>query len=259
MPNSRIARTGWFTPSGRLERSYFSSLLVLMTLHRIRLFILLPIGLWLTGCHRAPDGRKVFLQSEGALDKVRGFRMHLDGIGGREATDAEFACDKDVSHWITLDKPESQKVEYVQTSETLFVRFVEPQLGAWRARKQDFPQGVCNRVKFPAEQTSGDDRRLTVDQQRSMPPFFAYANESGAQITNRGTEPVADVLCEVWEVKDSMRQPSYMREHTIWIGVEDRLPRKYVEGNRENPDATVTYSDYNQQIAIEVPSIDSAQ
>jgi hypothetical protein len=228
-----------------------------MIQHRVQLLILLTTGLWLTGCHRALDGRKIFLQSEVALDKVRSLRVHLDGIGGREATDAEFACDKDVSHWITLDKPESQKVEYVQTSDTRFIRFLEPQLSDWRASKQDREPGVCTRLKFPAQQTSGDDRAMTVDQQRSLPPFFAYANEPGAQITSRGTEPVANVMCEIWDVKDFMRRPSYLQQHTVWIGVEDRLPRKYVEGDRENPDAVVTYFDYNQQIAIKIPSGDS--
>jgi hypothetical protein len=102
-----------------------------MRLQIIPSLLLLTIVFWPAACQRPPDGRKVFLRSEVALDKVRSFRMHLDGIGGREATDTEFACDKDVSHWITLDKPESQKVKYVQTSDTLFLRFVEPQPGAW--------------------------------------------------------------------------------------------------------------------------------
>ena len=234
----------------------------------MRFCILFTVFLPLTGCkqspdgqkafQQAPDGRKAFLESELALDKVQALRIRLDGIGGREVTDGEFACDKDVSHWTTVDKPESQKVEYVQTSDRLFVRFLEPQLGAWRMRKQDSTQGVCNRLKYPAEQTSGDDRRMTIDQQRSLPPLSAYANETGARITSRGTETVAGVACDVWDVQDLMRSPSYMRQHTVWIGTEDHLPRKYVEGDPDNPDAIVTYFDYNQPIEIAIPSVDYA-
>jgi hypothetical protein len=35
--------------------------------------------------------------------------------------------------------------------------------------------------------------------------------------------------------------------------VEDGLPRKYLEGEPDNPQGRVTYSDYNTKIPIEVP------
>jgi hypothetical protein len=224
---------------------------------RIRLPILLTAACLLSGCHRSPDGRKIFLQSEVALDKVRNFRMRLEGIGGRQVTDAEFVCDQDLAHWTTVNKPEDQKIEAVQTADTQFIRHLSPDPTPWHSQKQHdqaAPQ-PCIRLKHPAAETSLEDRSITVDQVSSLPPFFKYANDPGATITSLGTEVVNGIMCEVWYLKGGWHMP----DHTVWIGVEDRLPRKYIEGNSASPDSVITYFDYNQPISIEVPSAESIQ
>ena len=224
---------------------------------KIRLPILLTLACWLSGCQGSPDGRKIFLQSEIALDKVRNFRMQLLGNSGRQVTDAEFACDQDLAHWTTLNRQEDQKIEMVQTGNTEFIRYLSPEPTPWRSRKQHDQAGPqpCVRLKHPAAGTSLEDRSITVDQVSSLPPFFKYANDPGATITSLGTEAVNGILCEVWYLKGGW----HIQEHTVWIGVEDRLPRKYTEGNTSYPDVVITYFDYNQPITIEIPSVDSAR
>ncbi|MGC2766960.1 MAG: hypothetical protein WB607_15740, partial [Candidatus Acidiferrum sp.] len=55
------------------------------------LFFLL--NLLLAGCQHTVDGRRVFLQSEVALDKVQFFRAHIESYGlGTVATDAQYDC-----------------------------------------------------------------------------------------------------------------------------------------------------------------------
>jgi hypothetical protein len=84
--------------------------------------------------------------------------------------------------------------------------------------------------------------------------FSINANEptgaSGATITPMGNEVIDGDYCDVWKIHDN---DSAFPLHTIWIAVEDGLPRKYLEGEPDNPQGLIVYSDYNTDIPIEVP------
>jgi hypothetical protein len=213
----------------------------------------------LAGCHHGPDGRRVFLQSESALDVVRSFRMHVETYGALpRVTDAEFACDQDVIRYVTvqgMSNTPSLKVEKIQTAKYLFARSLAPDATDWqRTGRQFLPAGVCARLKSPEVQSYLTTHLFSAEEAHSLPPFFSFANEQGATITHDGDEAVGGVPCEIWTIRegDNVANPP----QTVWIAVGDRLPRKYLQGERENPLAVVSYSDYGKTIQIQLPPSD---
>lgn len=204
----------------------------------------------LAGCQHAVDGRRVFLQSEVALDKVQFFRAHIESYGlGTVATDAQYDCDRPVFHYIETDQRLNRKLEYIQTQPILFSREL-PASSNWNALRQPNDLGVCERLRNGGQLGQVPSRLFSADQGRILPPFFYYANETGAVITPMGEEAIDGVYCEIWKVSD---RDSAFPLHTIWIGAEDRLPRKYVEGQLDSPRGMVTYSDYGAHFDIDVP------
>jgi hypothetical protein len=53
------------------------------------------------------DGRKIFLQSETELNKVRSFRAHIvTGEDSGTVTDVQYQCDQGIAHYIeTKENP----------------------------------------------------------------------------------------------------------------------------------------------------------
>jgi hypothetical protein len=217
------------------------------------------------GCHSAPSGgsaqdaRKLLLQSESALDAVHSFRMHVEWGDGLYVADSEFACDQDVVHYTTVQqmpKAPSLKVEAVQTAKYKFARPLEHEAGDWqRTGRQGLPPGICARLKSPGVQQYFTNQRFLADWEGSLPPFFALANEPGTTITHDGDESIDGVPCEVWTI--ARGNPNANPPQTVWIAVADRLPRKYVKGERANPLSVATYSDYGQPIQIQLPLSDA--
>jgi hypothetical protein len=91
---------------------------------------------------------------------------------------------------------------------------------------------------------------FSAEQGDIIPPFFFLANKRyPPKIEQIGKEPIDAVDCEIWKVDEG----SGFTLRTIWIGVEDRLPRKYVAGEIANPLGAVTFSNYGQRFDFEVP------
>ncbi|HYM78928.1 MAG TPA: hypothetical protein VE377_23345 [Candidatus Dormibacteraeota bacterium] len=171
--------------------------------------------------------------------------------------DEEFACDQDVIHYTKTQKmpaAPSLKQEVVQTAKYKFIRTLEPDAVDWqRTGTQRFPYGVCARLKSPAVQEYSTNQGFVADWEGTLPPFFAFANEPGTTVTHDRNESIDGVPCEVWTIsKDDQVAPPA----TVWIAVGDRLPRKYIRGERDHPQGVVTYSDYGQTFRIELPPSD---
>jgi hypothetical protein len=88
-----------------------------------------------------------------------------------------------------------------------------------------------------------------------LPPFFSFANEQRATITHDGDESVDGVLCEIWTIREGNNLANLPQ--TVGIAVGDRLPRKYLQGERDNLLAVVNYSDYGQTIQIQLSPSDA--
>jgi hypothetical protein len=209
-------------------------------------------------CRQSPDGKTVFLRSEAALDAVRSLRMHIEiRTALPMTTDAEFSCDQDETRYVTiqvLPQAPSLKKEYIQTARFLFARVLEPEPSVWaRSRRQPL-LGVCERLKTPDNQNVASNRLITADQTKSLPPFSSYAKDEASIFTYDGNESIEGVPCEIWTVRNSVTSAD--APHTIWIAARDRLPRKYLEGHRDNPITIVTYSDYGQAIPMQLPPSD---
>jgi hypothetical protein len=202
------------------------------------------------GCGHAVDGRKVLLQSEVAVNKVPSFRARIETFGSfAKRTDAQYDCGHSVSHYIENDENLQRKIEYVQTQWTLFSRLVGTE--RWNAVRQSPDLGVCGRLRNGEPIGQVPVRLFSADEGRIVPPFFYYANETTpTTITPAGNEVIEGDYCDIWKIQD--RDQAFPL-HTIWIGAEDRLPRKYLEGEPDNPQGVVTYSDYGASFAIDVP------
>jgi hypothetical protein len=221
----------------------------------IRLTLVVSL-LTFAGCHRAPDGRNVFLQSETALDAVRSLRMHVETFGVlARVTDAEFACDQDVIRYVYVQQQvnaPSRKIEIVETGQHKFSRWLEPTATDWQMTgRQHLPPEVCDRLQSPGVQTYLTNHLFSADEAHSLPSFFAFANEQRATITHDADESVDGVPCEVWTIREgnSIANPP----QTVWIAAGDRLPRKYLQGERDHPLAVVTYSHYGEATPIQLP------
>jgi hypothetical protein len=168
-------------------------------------------------------------------------------------TDAKFACDQDLTWYQTTRKfpnEPDRKNEFVQTASLVFSRELAPEETNWSHSRRQIDPGVCDRLKTPSLQGVPSSRLITVDQTKALPPFYTYANEQGATITRDGDEVVDDVTCEIWTIHHSA---SLDASHSIWIAATDRLPRKYVEGERDKPITVVTYMGYDEPVDIEPP------
>jgi len=202
-----------------------------------------------SACRKATDGRKVLLQSEVAVHQVKSFRVHIETeMIGTTVTDAEYDCGQFLAHYVESNERLNTKVERIDAAHLRYIRNTDG--SGWTPVNDIVPESVCGRIRDGGRWT-GQQRLFSADQGRIIPPFFFYANEQGAVITKSGSETLDGVECEVWSVKDQ-EWPNSL--HTIWIGAADRLPRKYVEYNQNTAAGTVTYSDYGQDMAIEVPS-----
>ena len=206
------------------------------------------------GCKRAPDGRKVLLQSEVAVDNVRSFRAHIEILAGRVSTsgktttDAEYDCDRFVSHYVVRQEQLNHQIEYIRTRSTTFSRDLENGPITWNAARNSTGIKPCQRLQY-GQSWDPSDNLFNADGD-ILPPFFFFANKRHpANIQQTGKESIEGVDCEIWEVDEG----SGYQLHMIWIGVEDRLPRKYVAGEIANPLGTVTFSDYGQRFDFEVP------
>jgi hypothetical protein len=202
------------------------------------------------GCGHAVDGRKILLQSEVAVNKVQSFRARIETFGSfPRRTDAVYDCGRSVSYYIENDEKLQRKIEYVQTQWILFSRVFGTE--RWNAVRQSVDLGVCNRLRGGALIGQVPVRLFAADEGRILPPFFYYANETvPTTITPAGNEVIEGDYCDIWKVHDG---DAAFPLHTIWIGAEDRLPRKYLEGEPDNPQGVVTYSDYGASFKIEVP------
>src|SRR5580704_2178073 len=215
--------------------------------------LLATLATLVAGCSQGNNGRKAFLKSEVAVNKVQSFRAKIDIYGPFAVhTDAEYDCSRSVAHYIDNNPKLNRKIEYIQTPTLTFSRAAGTE--RWNAVRQPAGLSVCERLRNGASIPHGSPRLFTGDQGRIVPPFFYYANEppgsSGATITSLGNEVVDGDYCDVWKIHD---RDGAFPLHTIWIAVEDGLARKYLEGEVDNPQGVVTYSDYNTNIPIEVP------
>jgi hypothetical protein len=205
------------------------------------------------GCSRKPqiDGRKIFLQSEAELHKVRSFRAYIvTGEDGGMVTDAQFQCDKSIAHYLeTKDNPPS-KTEFIATETVLFHRSADTLDVIWNAERRPANLRACTRLLDGPDRKKMGVRYFSADQERILPPFSLYATEDGATITPMGNEVVDGVSSEIWKVEDKALT---IPLHTIWIGTIDRLPTKYVEGDLAKPRGTVTFSGYGDQFDIQLP------
>ena len=213
-------------------------------------------GVLTVGCKRAPDGRKVLLQSEVAVDSVQSFRAHIEimagrvTIGGKTTTDAEYDCDRFVSHYVVRQEQLNQQIEYIRTRSTLFRRDLQSGRMAWTSVSNPVGVGPCQRLQS-GQSWNPADNLFSAEQGDIIPPFYFFANKRyPPKIEQIDKEPIDGVDCEIWTVNEG----SGFTPHTIWIGVEDRLPRKYVAGEAPNPLGTVTFSGYGQRFDFEVPS-----
>jgi len=60
------------------------------------------------------------------------------------------------------------------------------------------------------------------------------------------------VQCSVWTVRS--RIATLDSPNTVWIGVDDHLPHKYIEGEIDHPITVVTYADFGRNFAIALPA-----
>ncbi len=215
--------------------------------------VALAVALCSGGCGGKPavDGRKIFLQSEAELKKVRSFRAHIvTGQDGGTETDAQFQCDKNIAHYLeTKDNPPT-KTEFIATDTLLFHRSADALDVMWNAEHRPANLRVCTRLLDGPDRKKMGVRYFSADQERILPPFSLYATEDGAMITPLGSETVDGVSSEVWKVEDKALT---IPLHTVWIGTIDRLPTKYVEGDLAKPRGTVTFSGYGEQFDIQLP------
>lgn len=207
------------------------------------------------GCKHAPDGRKVLLQSEVAVDNVRSFRAHIEilagrvTMGGKTTTDAEYDCDRFVAHYVVWQEQLNQRMEYIRTRSTIFRRDLQSGRMAWTAVSNPVGVGPCQRLQY-GQSWDPSANLFSAEQGDIIPPFFFLANKRyPPKIEQIGKEPIDAVDCEIWKVDEG----SGFTLRTIWIGVEDRLPRKYVAGEIANPLGAVTFSNYGQRFDFEVP------
>ena len=183
------------------------------------------------------------------MHQVKSFRVHIETeMLGTTVTDAEYDCGQFLAHYVESNERRNTRVERIDTARLRYLR--NPSDSSWGSVNDMVPESVCDRIR-DGGQSIGQQRLFSADQGRIIPPFFFYANEREAVITMTGSETLNGVECEVWSIKDQQWPNSL---HTIWIGVADRLPRKYVEYNQNTVAGTVTFSDYGQPMPIEVPS-----
>lgn len=213
----------------------------------------IAVAIFCSGCSSKPavDGRKVFLQSEAELKKVRSFRAHIvTGENGGMMTDAEYQCDKNIAHYLeTKDNPPS-KTEFIATETVLFHRSADELDPMWNAERRPANLRACTRLVDGPDRKKMGVRFFSADQERILPPFSLYATEDGATITPLGNQVVDGVSSEIWKVED---KALFIPLHTIWIGTIDRLPTKYVEGDLARPKGTVTFSSWGEQFDIQLP------
>jgi hypothetical protein len=205
------------------------------------------------GCSRKPeiDGRKIFLQSETELNKVRSFRAHIvTSDDGGTVTDAEFQCDKGIAHYSVTKENPASKTEFVATDTRLFHRPTDTLDADWTGEKRASNLRVCTRLLNNGQLGKMGVRFFSPDQERILPLFAYYAHEETATITPVGSEMVDGVSSEAWKVQD---KALFIPLHTVWIGTVDRLPTKYVEGDVAKPKGTVTFSGYGEQFDIQLP------
>jgi hypothetical protein len=208
--------------------------------------------LW-CGCSRKPqtDGRKIFLQSEAELRKVRSFRARIaTGEDGGMVTDAQFQCDNSLAYYLETKDDPPGKTEFIATETVLFHRSADTLDVMWNAERRPANLRACTRLLEGPDRKKMGVRYFSADQERILPPFSLYATEAGATITPLGNEVVDGVSSEIWKVEDGALT---IPLHTIWIGTIDRLPTKYVEGDLAKPRGTVTFSGYGDQFDIQLP------
>jgi len=213
----------------------------------------IAVALLCSGCSRKPeiDGRKIFLQSEAELNKVRSFCAHIvTNDDGGTATDAEFQCDKSIAHYVVAKQNPASKTEFVATDTQLFHRAADVPDTDWTGERRASNLRVCARLLNNGQLGKMGVRFFSPDQERILPLFAYYAHEDTATITPMGNEMVDGVSSDVWKVQD---KALFIPLHTIWIGTVDRLPTKYVEGDVVKPKGTVTFSDYGGQFDIQLP------
>jgi hypothetical protein len=205
------------------------------------------------GCSRKPavDGRKIFLQSETELNKVRSFRAHIvTGEDGGMVTDVEYQCDKGVAHYLETKTNPPAKTEFIATETLLFHRSADTLDVMWNAEHRPANLRACARLLNGPDTKKMGVRYFSADQERILPPFSQYAHEDAASITPMGNEVVDGVSSEIWKVED---KALFIPLHTVWIGTIDRLPTKYVEGDVAKPRGTVTFSGWGEQFEIQLP------
>lgn len=212
-------------------------------------------GILTVGCKGGPDGRKVLLQSEIAVESVQSFRAHIEILagrvttGGKTTTDAEYDCERFASHYVVWQEQLNQRMEYIRTRSIIFRRDLQSGRMAWTRVSNPVGVGPCQRLQ-DGQSWNPSDNLFSAEQGDIIPPFFYFANKRyPPRIEQIGKEPIDGVECEIWRVNEG----SGFTLHTIWIGVEDRLPRKYAAGEAPNPLGTVTFSDYGQRFDFEVP------
>jgi hypothetical protein len=213
----------------------------------------ISVALLCFGCSRKPvvDGRKIFLQSEAELKKVRSFRAHIGtGEGGGLVTDAEYQCDKTIAHYLETKGNPPSKTEFIATETVLFHRSADVLDVMWDAEHRPANLRACTRLLDGPDRKKMGVRYFSADQERILPPFSLYATEDGSTVTPMGNEAVDGVSSEIWKVED---KDLTIPLHTIWIGTIDRLPTKYVEGDLAKPRGTVTFSGYGDQFDIQLP------
>lgn len=213
----------------------------------------ISVALLCFGCSRKPvvDGRKIFLQSEAELKKVRSFRAHIvTGEGGGLVTDEEYQCDKTIAHYLETKGNPPSKTEFIATETVLFHRSADALDVMWDAEHRPANLRACTRLLDGPDRKKMGVRYFSADQERILPPFSLYATEDGSTITPMGNEVVDGVSSEIWKVED---KDWTIPLHTIWIGTIDRLPTKYVERDLAKPRGTVTFSGYGDQFDIQLP------
>ena len=213
----------------------------------------IAVALLCFGCSRKPavDGRKIFLQSETELNKVRSFRAHIvtDEDGGM-VTDVQYQCDRGIAHYIETKENPASKTEFIATDTLLFRRAADVADANWSGERRASNLRVCTRLLNGGQLGKMGVRFFSPDQERILPLFANYAHEDAVTITPMGNEVVDGVSSEIWKVEDNAL---FIPLHTVWIGTLDRLPTKYVEGDLAKPRGTVTFSGYGEQFDIQVP------
>jgi hypothetical protein len=213
--------------------------------------VVFAVSCFASGCKPAVDGRKIFLQSEAELNKVRSFRAHIvTGEDGGMATDVQYQCDKGIAHYLETKENPAGKTEFIATETLLFHRSADALDLMWNAEHRPANLRPCGRLLNGPDPKKMGVRYFSADQERILPPFSLYAHEDAATITPMGNEVVDGVSSEIWKVEDKALT---IPLHTVWIGTIDRLPTKYVEGDLAKPRGTVTFSGYGEQFDIQLP------